>query len=181
MLQHLVVMGVAGSGKTTIAAALASQLQCSFADGDDLHPQHNVAKMARGEPLTDVDREPWLQAVAAWIAARHASGSSTVVACSALKRRYRDTLRQAAPRVAFVHLDVPAETLHERLQRRRGHFMPASLLDSQLATLEPLQPDELGFAVEATGPPAAVVAMIVAHAKGDGSIFPKKGADLFSV
>jgi gluconokinase len=158
-------MGVSGSGKTTLAGRLAAHLQYAFADADDFHPPHNVAKMARGEPLTDVDRAPWLQTVAEWIAEHHASGRSTVLACSALKRRYRDTLRGAAPlHVFFIHLDVPREALKERLRHRTGHYMPPELLDSQLATLEPLQPDERGIVLDAAATPATLVERAVAAA-----------------
>lgn len=159
--RHLVVMGVSGSGKTTIAARLAAQLEFVFADGDDFHSATSVAKMARGEPLTDADREPWLQSLAAWIETQHEAGHSTVLACSALKQRYRDTLRAAAPRVLFVHLTAPREALLERMKHRHGHFMPTLLLDSQLATLEPLATDEPGITVDATATPDAVVARAI--------------------
>jgi gluconokinase len=156
-------MGVSGSGKTTIATLLAEQLDYTFADGDDFHPVHNVAKMARAEPLTDADREPWLETLAAWIGEQHAAGRSTVLACSALKRRYRDILRAGAPTTAFVHLAVPKEALLERMQRRRGHFMPTALLDSQLKALEPLHADEPGIAVNAAGAPETVVAAVLSR------------------
>ena len=156
--QHAVVMGVAGSGKTTIATALAARLERAFAEGDDFHSAANVAKMTRGEPLTDADREPWLAALAEWIASHHRAGRSTVLTCSALKRRYRDTLRAAAPRhVVFVHLAAPKDALLERMRKRKGHFMPPELLDDQLAALEPLGADEPGITVDATAAPAAIV------------------------
>jgi carbohydrate kinase (thermoresistant glucokinase family) len=155
--QHLVVMGVSGSGKTTIAGRLAARLQFTFADGDDFHPAANVEKMARGEPLTDADREPWLSSLAAWTLAQHQAGRSTVLACSALKRRYRDTLRSASPHTFFVHLAAPRAALLERMNHRQGHFMPAFLLDSQLAALEPLASDESGATLDATGPPDTIV------------------------
>jgi gluconokinase len=161
---HLVVMGVAGSGKTTIAGGLAARLGYAFAEGDDFHPEANVAKMARGEPLTDTDRAPWLKSLAAWIAAQHASGRSSVLACSALKRRYRDTLRGDAPgRVVFVHLTAAREALLERLKSRKGHYMPPELLDSQLAALEPLQPDERGITLDASPAPDAIVERALAR------------------
>ncbi len=147
-------MGVAASGKTTIAARLAAHLRHSLADADDFHPAANVAKMARGVPLSDKDREPWLRDLAAWIATQHNAGRSSVLACSALKRRYRDVLRASAPRqVLFVHLAAPRETLLERIRHRQGHFMPPDLLDSQLAALEPLQYDEPGMTIDASGSP----------------------------
>lgn len=157
--QHVVVMGVSGSGKTTIATLLAEHLQYAFADADDFHPRKNIEKMARGEPLTDADRAPWLESLAAWIAEQHDAGRSTVLACSALKRRYRDALRAAAPsRVSFAHLAVPRDALLERMKSRPGHYMPRELLDSQLATLEPLEDDEPGVTVDATASPEAVAA-----------------------
>ncbi len=150
-------MGVSGSGKTTIASRLAARLGFTFADGDDFHSATNVAKMARGEPLTDTDREPWLRSLAAWIKAQHDAGRSTVLACSALKRRYRDTLRTASPRMSFIHLTAPRAALLERMNHREGHFMPAFMLDSQLATLEPLAADEAGLTIDATATPDAIV------------------------
>jgi gluconokinase len=156
--QHLVVMGVAGSGKTTIGTALAARLDRAFAEGDDFHSAENVAKMARGEPLTDADREPWLAALAEWIASHQRAARSTVLTCSALKRRYRDTLRAAAPlHVAFVHLAAPRDALLERMRQRKGHFMPPELLDDQLAALEPLGADESGITLDAAAAPAAIV------------------------
>ena len=137
----LVVMGTSGSGKSTFGAALAEALAAHFLDADDLHPPANRLKMEAGIPLDDADREPWLDAVAAWIAKRQAIGEASVVACSALRRRYRDRLRAGAPGVRFVYLEVPAEELARRM-RTRHHFMPPALLDSQLATLEPPTPDE---------------------------------------
>jgi gluconokinase len=157
-------MGVAASGKTTIATRLAARLEYAFADADDFHPAVNVARMSRGEPLTDAHREPWLRALAAWIAAQHKAGRCSVLACSALKRHYRDTLRAPAPRrVHFVHLDAPRDALLERLRHRQGHFMPAELLDSQLAALEPLQYDELGITLDAAGPPETVVEEVLSY------------------
>lgn len=164
MGSHLVVMGVSGSGKTTIARKLAARLGHVFAEGDDFHSGANVAKMARGEPLTDADRGPWLESLAAWIAARHESGRSTVLACSALRRRYRDTLRGGAPgHVSFVHLAAPREALLERMKRRKGHYMPPHLLDSQLATLEPLESDEPGFTLDAAPAPETIVERALEH------------------
>jgi gluconokinase len=160
--RHLVVMGVSGSGKTTVATALAARLHRAFAEGDDFHSPANVAKMARGEPLDDYDREPWLAALAEWIASQHRAGRSTVLASSALKRRYRETLRAAAPRqVVFVHLAAPRDALLERMLQRKGHFMPPGLLDAQLAALEPLQADESGITLDAAAEPAAIVERVV--------------------
>ena len=158
--RHVVVMGVSGSGKSAVAAQLADALACALAEGDELHPAANVAKMRARQPLTDADRAPWLAAIAAWVRARDANGESTVVACSALKRRYRDVLRTAAARVCFVHLDVPPDMLRQRLGRRL-HFMPVDLLASQLRDLEALERDEPGFAVDAARPLDAVVADVV--------------------
>lgn len=133
----IVVMGVSGSGKSTVGAALAHQLDLAFIDGDDLHPSQNKQKMAAGIPLDDADREPWLLAIGAVLAE-----GSVVVACSALRRRYRDTLRRAAPNLQLVYLQGSRALLAKRLTERSHAFMPASLLDSQLATLEPPQRDE---------------------------------------
>jgi len=157
----LVVMGVAGSGKSTLAEALADRLGADLVEGDDLHPPANVAKMRAGTPLDDADRRPWLLALAALIDEREAAGRSTVLTCSALRRGYRDLLRDGPPSVRFVHLAVPLEVLRARLARRTGHFMPASLLDSQLATLEPLHPDEPGLVVDGTAPVAALVEQVL--------------------
>jgi gluconokinase len=157
----LVVMGVSGSGKSTVAELLAERLGWELQEGDDLHPPANVAKMSEGIPLTDTDRWPWLQLVAAWIDRHRAEGTHGVITCSALKRSYRDLL--ARPDVEFVHLTVDPEVIANRMQHRAGHFMPPSLLDSQLATLEPLQPDEHGIVVSAAGSPVAEVDSIIAR------------------
>jgi carbohydrate kinase (thermoresistant glucokinase family) len=154
---HLVVMGVAGTGKSTIARALAERLGWPFGEGDDLHPAANVAKMAAGIPLDDADRWPWLDAIAAWTADQAAAGNSTIVTCSALRRTYRDRLRAAAPDTVFVHLVGSPALLAERMTARRDHFMPTSLLQSQLETLEPLEADEPGFTVDVELPAAAIV------------------------
>jgi gluconokinase len=160
--QHLVVMGVSGSGKTTIATLLAERLGYTFADADAFHSPENVAKMARREPLTDADRQPWLESLAAWIAARHTERRSTVLACSALKRRYRDALRAGARgSVAFVFLATPRAVLEQRMAHRTGHYMPLELLDSQLATLEPLAADERGVTVDGTPAPPIIIANIL--------------------
>ncbi|MDQ4489807.1 gluconokinase [Sinomonas sp. ASV486] len=139
---HVVVMGVAGSGKTTIAAALAPRLGWPLAEADDFHPQANIAKMASGRPLDDEDRWPWLSLIRSWMSERAREGQSTVLTCSALRRSYRDFLSKADGRVVFVHLDGSPELLQARMASRVGHFMPSTLLPSQLAALEPLSPDE---------------------------------------
>jgi gluconokinase len=163
MTTTLVVMGVSGSGKTTVAVGVAKRLGWVFAEGDDFHPAANIAKMASGHALTDEDRWPWLGALAKWIGQREAAGENAVLTCSALRRVYRDVLAAGHPSVRFVHVTVSAEVLEQRLQQRRGHYMPASLLESQLATLEPLASDEPGFTVPGEGSPDDVVDALVAH------------------
>ena len=156
---RVVVGGVSGTGKSTLGAALAARLGVPFVDGDDLHSDAAKAKMHAGHPLTDADRAPWLDRVAAVLA----GPAGAVVACSALKRAYRDRLRAAAPDVVTLMLEAPRAVLEARLRARRGHFMPASLLDSQLATLDPPQPDEPRTAVvRDDAPPEAVLANAVA-------------------
>ena len=145
--QHVVVMGVAGVGKSTIAQRLAADLDLELAEGDDFHPRANIAKMSSGEPLTDEDRWPWLEALADWTAMKRAAGRSTGLTCSALKKVYRDILRRPDPGTFFVHLYGDERLLLERMESRE-HFMPASLLRSQFDTLEPLKPDESGIAVD---------------------------------
>ncbi len=156
-MQHLVVMGVAGSGKTTVAVLLARRLGWTFAEADDFHPEANVTKMAAGIPLDDDDRAPWLAQMARWTSQMDAAGTNTVVTCSALRRAYRDVLAAAAGEVRFVHLTGDPALIGERIASRTGHFMPASLLPSQLAALEPLQPDEAGVEVPIGLAPEAVV------------------------
>ena len=160
---HILVMGVAGSGKTTVARALADQLGVEMIEGDDYHPPANVEKLHAGIPLTDDDRRPWLQTLARLIAERHARDEGTVLACSALKRAYRDTLRSAVPpeETFIVELDVDPATLRQRMASRKGHFMPASLLESQLVALEPLEPSEVGMTVDATTYVGEIVAAVV--------------------
>jgi gluconokinase len=156
MSTHLVVMGVSGTGKSTVARALAERLGWPFAEGDDLHPAANVAKMAAGIALEDADRWPWLDAIAAWTAGQAAEGNSTIVTCSALRRAYRDRLRDGVAGTVFVHLFGSPDLLAERMGARKDHFMPASLLPSQLRTLEPLEADEAGFMVDVELPAAAI-------------------------
>lgn len=156
----VVVMGVSGSGKTTIGRLLADDLDAEFVDADDLHPVANRTKMRAGEPLTDDDRWPWLELVGGSIRSEARIGGSIVVACSALKRVYRERIAAAAEGVTFIHLTGPTMTLATRMQERPGHFMPPALLASQLETLEPLEPDERGVTVENAGDPREVLARI---------------------
>jgi len=161
MSTHLVVMGVTGTGKSTLAQALAQRLGWPFAEGDDLHPSANVAKMAAGIPLEDADRWPWLDTIAAWTTERALEDHSTIVTCSALRRAHRDRLRAAAAGTLFVHLVGSRELLAERMAGRAGHFMPSSLLASQLETLEPLEADEPGVVVDVSGTVDAMVAQVL--------------------
>ncbi len=138
-------MGVSGSGKSTVGAALGQRLRVPFADADDFHPPANIAKMTTGQPLDDDDRYPWLEAIGEWLAA-HSDGG--VMSCSALKRRYRDQLRRHCPGVEFIHLSGTQEVIGRRQASRPGHFMPATLLASQFATLEPLTDDERGLTID---------------------------------
>ncbi|MGD9957906.1 gluconokinase [Nocardioides sp.] len=156
----LVVMGVSGSGKSTVGAAIAQRLRVPFADADDFHPSANIAKMSAGQPLDDDDRHPWLDAIGAWLA-EHADGG--VMSCSALRRRYRDQLRQHLPGVTFLHLHGSREVIARRQASRPGHFMPASLLTSQFATLEPLAPDESGLVIDVDQDIDAIVQTYVDH------------------
>jgi gluconokinase len=158
-LRHLVVMGVTGTGKSTIAGRVATDLDLEFAEGDDFHPDANVAKMSRGEPLTDADRLPWLEALAAWTREQHDRGRSTIVTCSALRRAYRDVVRQGASETFFVHLQADEATIRRRMESR-AHFMPVTLLRSQLDSLEPLQPDEPGMVVDATLTPDEIATLV---------------------
>lgn len=141
----IVVMGVSGSGKSTVGAALAQRLRVPVADADAFHPSANIAKMAAGEPLNDDDRYPWLEAVGAWLA-DHRNGG--VMSCSALKRKYRDQLRARCPEIEFLHLSGSPELIGRRQSGRHGHFMPLALLQSQFDTLEPLGSDEAGVAID---------------------------------
>ncbi len=152
----IVIMGVSGCGKSTVARGVAARLGLSFIEGDEMHPPSNVARMAAGTPLTDADRHGWLQAIAHALA-QAAPASGAVLACSALKRRYRDQLRAAAPRLQLVHLTGEPALLAQRLQARSGHYMPASLLPSQLQTLEPPGADEHALTLPITLAPPALV------------------------
>ncbi len=162
----VVVIGVAGSGKTTIGALLAQRLGVAYAEADAFHPAANVAKMAAGQPLADEDRWPWLAAIAAWMRERDQAGLGGVVSCSALKRRYRDVLRPAASRVWFVQLRVDRALIERRVAERVGHFMPASLVASQFAALEPLAADEAGAVIDSSQPPERVLAAALASLPG---------------
>lgn len=157
----VVVAGVAGSGKTTVGQELARRLGWTFADGDEFHPPANVAKMSVGVPLTDADRWPWLRAMASWMNERAAAGESAVVACSALKRSYRDLLLSGPAKARMVFLVVPHDADAARLGTRRGHFFPRQLLDSQYADLELPQPPEPVQLVPATGTPGQTAARII--------------------
>jgi gluconokinase len=165
-LKHVVVMGVSGCGKSTVAERLGEHLGLAFTDGDSHHPKASVDKMTAGQPLTDEDRQPWLRALVAWTEEREAEGSSTVLSCSALRRRYRDVLREADPETFFVHLHADFDVLVERM-RHRAHFMPASLLQSQFDTLEPLGDGELGVCIDVSPPVDEVVAAAEAAIRQD--------------
>lgn len=155
MTGHVVVMGVSGSGKSTIAALVAERVGWVFADADAFHPVTNIEKMRSGIPLTDADRRPWLLTLATWMAEQGEAGNSTVLACSALMRSYRDLLSQETD-VAFIHLHGPAALIESRM-RARDHFMPASLLTSQFAILEELQEDEIGVVLDLALTPEELV------------------------
>lgn len=170
-MAHLVVMGVSGSGKSTVARRLADRLGWPFAEADDFHPPANVAKMSRGVPLEDADRMPWLADIARWVDEHERRGVPTVVACSALRRAYRDVLRDGAPDVRFVHLHGPAEVIERRMTKRSGHFMKPEMLRSQLATLEELQPDEDGMTVDLARSPEEIVERILT-ATGQSAVPP---------
>ncbi|MGI8645596.1 MAG: gluconokinase [Nocardioides sp.] len=162
----LVVMGVSGSGKSTVGAALAQRLRVPYADGDDFHPEANVAKMTRGQPLDDDDRYPWLEAVGEWLG-KHPDGG--VTACSALRRKYRDQLRHHCDGLEFLLLEGSREVVERRQASRPGHFMPPSMLTSQFATLEPLEPDEHGFVVDIDQDVDAIVQEYVDLTRAEGA------------
>jgi gluconokinase len=160
----IVVMGVSGSGKSTVGAALAGRLRVPFEDADDLHPQANIDKMTRGEPLDDDDRWPWLERIGQWLSG-HADGG--VIACSALKRKYRDQLRHHCPSVEFLHLEGGRDLIERRQASRPGHFMPRRLLTSQFETLEPLAPDEGGVVVSVAGSVDEIVEGYLANSRSE--------------
>jgi gluconokinase len=160
-VRQVVVMGVSGVGKSTVAKGLSTLMRWQFAEGDAFHPEANLAKMSAGRPLTDEDRWPWLRAIGDWMAQEIAAGRSGVVTCSALRRAYRDLLRQGRPEVVFCHLVAREDLVATRIGDRHDHFMPPSLLRSQYDTLEPLQPDEPGVEVSVDGSAAEVLARAV--------------------
>jgi len=157
----IVVMGVSGCGKSTVGAQLAQALGVEFIEGDDFHPPRNVALMAAGTPLTDADRVPWLQTLADRLHAVTAAGTGLVLSCSALKRSYRDRLRAGAPGLVFMHLRADDALLAERVATRSHRYMPASLLASQLATLEEPSPDEGAITVDAAEPTGTLVQTVL--------------------
>jgi gluconokinase len=169
-------MGVTGSGKSSVMAPLARLLHAETAEGDAFHSAANIGKMSSGTPLTDEDRLPWLRSIADWIGAREGDGVAAVVPCSALRRRYRDILRDGHPSVVFVHLVVPTAVLADRLEARAGHYMPPSLLASQLETLEPLGADEPGFELPAADRDPDDVAAEIAS-RLDARADPDDGGD----
>lgn len=153
----LVIMGVSGCGKSTVAALLSGRLDWPFEEGDALHPKANVEKMAAGHPLNDEDRAPWLEKVAEWVDERLDAGQSGLITCSALKRAYRKVINRRCAGVVFVYLSGTRETIAARLTSRQGHYMPASLLDSQFADLQEPEADEPAIRVD-VGPPPGVIA-----------------------
>lgn len=166
----VIVAGVSGSGKTTIGSLLAARLGCPFTDGDWLHPRANIDKMASGAPLTEADRQPWLLALEAWLDDKAATGQPGVLACSALRRAYRDQLLGRRPGVLMAFLDADHDVVAARLASRAGHFFSTGLLDSQYAALEPPGPDERQvFVVPAAGPPDRIAAEIQRRLDRSGS------------
>jgi gluconokinase len=153
----LIVMGPSSTGKTTTAELLSRKLQWDFAEGDTFHPPSNIEKMSAGIPLDDTDRQPWLVKIRDWISEHAEAGRNVVITCSALKRSYRDILASAEADVRFIQLVADKTLVAERMAKRKGHFMPPSLLDSQFATLEDLQPDETGVKITVDAPPETVV------------------------
>jgi gluconokinase len=169
----IVVMGVSGVGKTTVGKLLAERLDVEFLEGDRFHPPANIAKMKNGEPLTDADRQPWLEILAGELAARRAAGKGVVLACSALRRRYRDILRAGHDDVDFVFLHADQAVIQQRLDARRDHFMPPSLLESQLVALEKPGPDERVITVDASQPAEAIVETVLERLAMQSSAPPR--------
>jgi len=159
---HLVFMGVSGAGKSVAARAVEERLGWEFAEGDDFHPPANIEKMSQGIPLTDADRWGWLESLAAWARERDEAGTPTIMTCSALRRPYRDVLRRGGERTFFVHMVGDKSMILERMGERE-HFMPPSLLESQLDTLQPLEPDEDGMEVDAAHPLPRIASMVLAR------------------
>jgi gluconokinase len=164
----VVVMGVSGAGKTTIGKLLAERLGWEFADGDEFHPRENVKKMRSGVPLTDEDRLPWLQAIAQWIDEMRRQGNPAITASSVLKRSYRDIVIGKRPDVRLVFLEGSRDLIARRVAARRGHYMPASLLDSQFDTLEPPGPDENAIRVSIEPAPEKIVSDIIEQLRAEG-------------
>ncbi|WP_415976376.1 gluconokinase [Rhodococcus sp. 077-4] len=162
-------MGVSGCGKSTVSQLLSVELGAAFSDADDHHPEVNIDKMRRGIALDDADRAPWLHTLGTWVAHHDRLGSRTVLACSALRRSYREQLRSAVPTVVFVHLSGTRDAISARLRARTGHFMPPELLDSQLSSLEPLGPDEAGVTIDIDHTPTELVHRIL-----DALALPRK-------
>ena len=169
MTQHYIIMGICGCGKTTVAEAMQQQLHCPFAEGDDFHTQANRDKMGAGIPLNDDDRRPWLERLRDWMSEQAQHGARhTIVTCSALKRSYRDILRQAQGEVHFVHLSPPIEANRERMESRQGHYMKASMIQSQLDTLQPLAADEQGVVITSAGAPDEVMVEVMRYVNAQG-------------
>ncbi|WP_229259419.1 gluconokinase [Duganella aceris] len=168
-----VIMGVSGSGKSSVGLQLATALGVPFIEGDTFHSYANVAKMSAGVPLTDADRADWLQALHGQIHEARQRGAGLVLSCSSLKRRYRDLLRSADPELRFAHLAGPRETIAARMAGRADHYMPTSLLDSQLAALEPLQADEAGIVLDIAQPTAELVREILNYRALSGVVPPR--------
>ncbi|MEJ5998223.1 gluconokinase [Corynebacterium sp. H130] len=163
---HLVLMGVSGCGKTSVARALAQRLSWPYAEADDFHPQENKDKMAAGIALNDDDRWPWLESLSRWMSANAMAGNSTVVTCSALKKSYRDLLSRSSGKVFFVHLSGPQELIAQRMSARTGHFMPTTLLPSQFATLEQLGEEENGITLDINASVNELADQVIAAVKG---------------